>query len=408
LALAKLKEQDFDFTVMAVGAQAGKRLPLKDGAGNIIQGISFLRDVAEGNIEKDFFAKKTIAVIGGGNVAIDTARSALRFGAEKVNLICLESADEMPAHDFEIKDAKDEGIDFLHSCGVKKLSAGIAAKYKLEMVECSSVFDDEGLFCPMFNKEAKLETEADVIIASIGQEPDLSFLPDNFSLPVKDGLILCDEKTMATKINNIFAVGESATGPGSVVEAIASGKKAALAIDKELGGAGVIDLGYPKPAPLLNFTPIKGFSELSKVAMPCLAPEKRINNFDVIEAGFDNALALAEAKRCLLCDLRFSFDDNPLPPEKCLAFSKESIETVPETEGVFLLLNQEKETLSITGSPNLRQDLLEKIEDGSEAKYFLFETDPMYTKRESELIQQHIQEHGEMPGGDDDDLDDLF
>jgi len=117
---------------------------------------------------------------------------------------------------------------------------------------------------------------------------------------------------------------------------------------------------------------------------------------------------LQEAKRCLQCDLRLYLNCNPPPPEKILAFNEEHIAQVPEAEGVYQLYDEDKNILAIKGTPDLRKGLLEDLEDGSSAAWFNFEEDKMYSQRESELIQQYLQEHGEMPGGGDSDLDDLF
>ena len=116
----------------------------------------------------------------------------------------------------------------------------------------------------------------------------------------------------------------------------------------------------------------------------------------------------ADARRCLQCDLRLFLESNPSPPEKILGFNEKNINQVPEDEGVFQLYDDEKKIISIKGTGTLRQSLIEALEDYENASWFDFEEDKMYSQRESELIQQYLQEHGEMPGGGDDDLDDLF
>ena len=405
--MSSVVKQKFDSVLITVGAQSGKTLPIKQEAG-VIQGIKFLRDVSAKVISNDHFENKSVAVIGGGNVAMDTARTALRMGAKSVDIVCLESDSEMPAHDFEIDHAKEEGIGFFPSCGIKSISKGTKAEHSLGLVECSSVFDDEGIFCPTFNDDVASQIEADVIIAAIGQESDFSFLSDDYQKIISKGLLKCDFKTMALSISDFYGAGEAATGPSSVVEAIASGKQAAGAIDKSFGGSGEFDTLSPPYSDSTDLGKIEGFDKLKRTAMANLSPQTRVNNFDLIETGFNQEAAIAEAKRCLECDLRFRSAEIALPPEKWLAFTMEKIETVPQVEGVFQLLGTDKDILSITGTPNLRQELTEKFDDGSQAGFFLFDLDPMYTKRESELIQQYMQEHGKMPGGDDDDLDDLF
>jgi hypothetical protein len=114
-----------------------------------------------------------------------------------------------------------------------------------------------------------------------------------------------------------------------------------------------------------------------------------------------------EARRCLQCDLRLPMRCNPAPPVKALPFDAEHIGQIPETEGVFQLLDGEHQVLSIKGTAHLRQELLAAIDANSKAAWFEFEEDPMYSKRESELLRKYLQQHGEMPSGGDE-MDDLF
>ncbi|UCE59862.1 MAG: hypothetical protein JSU63_20760 [Phycisphaerales bacterium] len=118
--------------------------------------------------------------------------------------------------------------------------------------------------------------------------------------------------------------------------------------------------------------------------------------------------ATAEAKRCLQCDLRLAIAQPPLPPEKWLPFDRGTVEQIPPVDGVFILADAEKKATMIKGMGDIRSGLMEKIDSGVEASFFMWEEDRMYTKRESELIQQHLSKYGELPGGGDDELDDLF
>ena len=119
-------------------------------------------------------------------------------------------------------------------------------------------------------------------------------------------------------------------------------------------------------------------------------------------------MAVKEASRCLQCDLRLHLRCNPSPPAQWLLFDEEHIRQLPETEGIFQLLDLDHRILGIKGTANLRRDLLAALADNDSASFFDFEEDKMYSQRESELIQKYLQEHGEMPGGGADDLDDLF
>ena len=117
-----------------------------------------------------------------------------------------------------------------------------------------------------------------------------------------------------------------------------------------------------------------------------------------------------EASRCLRCNIRQNISQVVLPPEKWLRFNSDAVTQIPEVEGVYQLLNDEKKILSIKGTDNIRQSLLDHLEEPGQAVWFIWEEDQMYSKRESELLQQYLQEYGELPGGTggDDDLDDLF
>jgi hypothetical protein len=134
---------------------------------------------------------------------------------------------------------------------------------------------------------------------------------------------------------------------------------------------------------------------------------ERNQSFALIQSGYCEEEARKEASRCLSCDLRLWLSSVTLPPEKWLEFNSETVGQVPEIEGAFRLLDEEKNIIYIAGAQNLRQSLEEQILSKPEAKYFDYDEDPMYTKRESELIQQFLQQHGHLPQGNED-VDDLF
>jgi hypothetical protein len=200
-------------------------------------------------------------------------------------------------------------------------------------------------------------------------------------------------------------------GPSSVIDAIAEGKSAADIIDKYLGGNG---LGDPdaiskKFDRLAVDASIDEFRHERYSAVIADA-EKRKRGFGLIQETMTESVAKSEAVRCLQCNIRQSLGQVVLPPEAWRPLNEESVDAVPDVEGVFQLLNAEKKVIRITGSANIQDSLKECLENPGEAVWFIWEEDPMYTKREGELIQQYLQEYGEMPGGGggDDDLDDLF
>ncbi|MFC2131422.1 BzdV protein, partial [Bacteroidota bacterium] len=152
---------------------------------------------------------------------------------------------------------------------------------------------------------------------------------------------------------------------------------------------------------------IEEFCRFERVPVALNEAEKRKTNFEQVELGYTETEAIRETTRCLQCGLRMNIGQNPYPPEKYLEFNLDNVEKVNGEEGVIQLLNTEKEVFLIKGSENMRDTLIGFIEEGKEASYFTYESDPLFSKRESELMQQYLQKHGEMPDSGDD-LDDLF
>jgi ferredoxin len=199
---------------------------------------------------------------------------------------------------------------------------------------------------------------------------------------------------MASKDNqNIFAAGDiTSESEMSIPEAVASARNAAGEVDKFLGGNGDITPGFiESDTPASCIGRIEEFGYLKRRDMESTMTEED----GVYEAG-----------RCLHCNLRLCISEVSLPPEKWLALTEENVASVPEGEGVYILMDESGKPLKIKGTQNLRSDLQTELD--SAAKFFEFEEDKMYSKRESELLQQHLQKYGEMPSGGEDDLDDLF
>jgi len=226
----------------------------------------------------------------------------------------------------------------------------------------------------------------------------------------KQGTLEVDLDTLATGKVGVFAAGDAVTGTTSVIEAIAAGRKAAISIDKHLGGSGDIEeilTDVEQPDPYLGRE--EGFADRPRVLIPCLPIGQRLNSFDEVELGFNEAKAVSEAKRCLSCDLRLLMSKPILAPKKELwaEFTAENVSQVPAVEGVYQLLDEEEDVLYIKGAMDLHRELEEQLELNEKARYFMYEEEPMYTKRESELLQQYIAQHGQMPEGNRE-LEDLF
>ena len=408
LSIDELEEQGFNATFLAIGAQNTKKLSIEgSNLPNIVWGLDFLKKVNQGEEVK---VTDNVIVIGGGNVAVDVALTAKRLGAKEVQLTCLECREEMPAHEWEIQKAIDEGITLNCSWGPKRVYDSNGEVSEVELVHCDSVFDDNNSFNPIFDENNTKSIKTDMVIMAIGQIPDLSLLGSESKIKVSPrGLIQTKEGTLETNIFGIFAGGEVINSPSSIVDAIEMGRKAASSIDRYLGGNGEIEDQFVEPEfpnPWLGRD--EGFYDKTRAQMPLLSLEQRKSSFSEIELGLNETLAIEEANRCLRCDLRFEISHVALPPQRWLELSSNNIQTVPTIEGVIKILNENQEIILIQGTPNLRLALEEQLSTNLNACYFDYDEDPMFTKRESELLQQFMQEFGRFPEGNEDLDDDLF
>jgi formate dehydrogenase beta subunit len=405
VTLDQLEKEGYEAMFLGVGAQMGRQIPLEGAdSADVLRGVDFLAKIAEG---EKIQLKERVIVIGGGQVAVDAALTARRCGAKDVTMVCLEMREEMPAHAREVEGALAEGVKVMPSWGPHKILTDQGRIRGMEIVHCTSVFDSEGVFNPKFD-ETKQSLQGDQVILAIGQVPDLSFLQRTPGIEVQRGLIMVDEATLETGKRGVYAGGDVAAVPGAVIHAIAAGRKAASAMDKALGGSGDIEeVLFEKSTPQPNVGRNEGFAAWPREKVRETEAGKRHESFEEVALGLTDEQAVREAKRCLQCDLRLYMACNPSPPEKRLAFNEDKVHQVPEAEGVFLLYDTDHNVLSIKGTANLRQDLLRVLKDNDKAVWFNFEEDKMYSKRESELIQKYLQEHGRMPGGGTED-DNLF
>jgi NADPH-dependent glutamate synthase beta subunit-like oxidoreductase len=321
--IEQLTQEGFEAVFVAVGAQLSKRIELEGSElDDVYWGVEFLAAVRGG---KNTPVKNRVVVIGGGNVAVDVALTALRLGAKDVKLACLESREEMPANSWEIEQAQQEGVEMLYSWGPEKISENDGKVTGIELVRCTSVFDDQGNFCPYFD-DTKKSIEVDQVILAIGQDSetafcqDFCFLDDQRSLPVNNGLIAIDKSTQETEMKGVFAGGDAANGPTTVIEAIAAGRRAAISIDIYLGGDGTFEFrsrnsegGNGRPD--YDGKREAGFAELKRVEVPSLPLSERHTGFSEVELCYTDEQIKAETHRCLQCDL-----------EICLAREKRAAE----------------------------------------------------------------------------------
>ena len=399
-------QKEYDAIFLAVGTQLARRIPVEGlGLDGVLWGMDFLRDVRQG---ADVKVQDRALVIGGGGVAMDVAMTTLRLGAKEVQAASLECREEMPATEWEIEEAVEEGVILNPSWGPKRILADNGRVKGVELVCCTCVFDEQGRFNPSFDESVTTSIDTDMVILAVGQAADLSLL-EGSGVEADRGLIKADKDTAETNVPGIFAGGEVARGASQVIEAIQMGRQGAISIDIYLGGEGDIEQTLLPP---VEFDPWmgreEGFAERARVTMPSLPLEERHRGFAEVHLGYDERMAQQEANRCLRCDYRLHIEAPVLPPERWLEFTSEAVETVPELAGVYQLLDAEKKALAIKGVMNMRQGLEEELETNEQACFFIFEEDEMYTKRESELLQQYLQQFGELPGGGMDELDDLF
>ena len=294
-----LLKKDFDVVLIAIGAWKPKKMGIKgEDSETTLDGISFLKDVNTG-VQPTIGEK--VVVVGGGHVAIDVARSAIRLGSEDVHLICLESREEMPVDNEELSAAEEEGVLVHNRLGPDEIIIKDGKTEAFQAKQCISVFTETGEFNPVFNEEQKiLFSGVGTVITAIGQTVNPFFPNDNSK--IQSGSSSVDNDTLQTDIPNIFAVGDAVTGPSSIIEAIAHGRRASMSIDMYLGGDGIIDTQeeasnncvIPDAAPRGTVQ-----ADADKVML-----EERLSGFGLAEKGYDRDMAIREACRCLSCDLR--------------------------------------------------------------------------------------------------------
>ena len=295
----------------AVYLSTGAHLPLKlnvpgEDLPGVMPGVSLLNQVNSG---KEIKLSGTVAVIGGGNVAVDAARTALRLGAERVDMYSLENEIEMPASQEEIVMALAEGVNIHHRRGVKAVNEENGRVKGLTLIKVASVFDAQGRFNPAYVTDSEHPAEADYVIPAIGQRPDTSFAAAHPQLVDARGRLAADAETMATPLPGVFAGGDAVTGPRNIISAVAAGKTAAESIHRFVSG---IDLKegreftIPKeqiaPFPAERAALITKDQELPALPAPIHdTPTGRVLDWREESVSFTREQAILEAARCLNC-----------------------------------------------------------------------------------------------------------
>ena len=361
LGLAELAAQGFQSVFLSVGVSRGRDLsvPGSDLDG-VVKAVDFLLNVNRG-YRMDL--GRRVVVIGGGFVAFDAARTALRLGREtaeapesalqdeadarmkeafdsaraairggaaEVTIVSLETFDEMPVlrtmqgHE-EFEEAKAEGITFLTRFGPKAFRGGGRLE-SIEFRRVLSVFDEKGKFSPRYADEDTTTLEADGCILAIGQQPDLSFVKPSDGLQLTPGgTIRVDPATLATSMPGVFAGGDVAFGPRNLIEAVANGKRAARSIHEHLSReAGRIESHLEiEKIPTADYRMVSGFEIWDREAPPTLDVGRRTGIAEV-ESGYGEDEARRQAARCLVCHVQTIYD-----PEKCVLCNR-CVDICPE------------------------------------------------------------------------------
>jgi len=308
-----LKAKGFDAILLAVGSQKGYPLGVEgeEGCPNVLIGVDFLGSVTRGK-QPDFTGKK-IAVVGGGNTAMDCARTAIRLGAENVKLIYRRTIAEMPADKTEIEESQLEGVEYsflTNPLGVSQNGGRVAMRLtRMELGEP----DASGRRSPRPVAGSEYTIEADYVISAIGQTQDLGFLGDDCKVSTSRDRLAADRYTAMTNIEGLFAAGDGVTGPQTAILAIAGGKRAAAAMDRYMRGESVSSIhlemsgketyNHVKAKDNSGIDPasFEGVEQIDKVHMPMLTEEERRHNFKEVELGLTEEQAEREAARCLSC-----------------------------------------------------------------------------------------------------------
>ncbi|MHB1152456.1 MAG: NADH-quinone oxidoreductase subunit NuoF [Eubacteriales bacterium] len=292
----------YDSIFISTGAQFPQKINIPgENLPGVLHGIDFLKDV---NLQRKVNIGKTVAIIGGGNTAIDSARTALRCGAEKVIVLYRRTIDAMPAYENEIHEAVAEGVEIIELVAPLSFIAGEnGAVAKIECIKMRlAEFDKNGRRISVQKENSKFFLDVDTVIPAVSQYSDLPFIKKEEIGVTPWGTFIINNDTLMTTMEGVFAGGDVARGPDTVIQAIADGKQAAVSIDKYLGGKGKLNKGNPIEIP-------EKFDQDEIIAherfpLEMLPADRRKNCFDEVVLGYHKINAMAEAMRCLHCDKR--------------------------------------------------------------------------------------------------------
>ncbi|PKL51791.1 MAG: hypothetical protein CVV37_04620 [Nitrospira bacterium HGW-Nitrospira-1] len=291
-----------DAVLIAIGLSQSRSLniPGVEGPG-VLLAIPFLEDAA---FDRKPALGNRVLVIGGGNVAMDVARSARRLGVKDVSMVCLESAEEMPAWKWEVDEAVEEGVRINHRWGPRAVRREGGKVTGLEVTKVLSVFDTNGRFNPAFDKDQTTFFEADTIIITIGQMSNVSFLKDSAVKIDESGRIEWNPATQMSSSRGVFVAGEVVTGPGSAIAAVTNGHCSALAIHLYIQGEDIEGRLPAQEKDKIAQMPAEVLEKISReprIKIKHLTPEVRCATMTNFEVGYSEKEALSEAGRCRGC-----------------------------------------------------------------------------------------------------------
>jgi NADPH-dependent glutamate synthase beta subunit-like oxidoreductase len=304
-----LFKEGYDAVFLGLGAPIGSSMKIPgDEDERVTDGIHVLKGIAHGH---DMELGGKVAVVGGGNVAMDVARSALRFGADEVHNLYRRTRKEMPADPEEIEEAENEGVKFNFLVNpiqvTPKKDHIVVTCIRMELGEP----DSSGRRRPVPVEGSEFDIPVNKLVVAIGQD---YVVPDAFKIELdKWGSIPVDEKMMTSR-KGVFAGGDVTTGPASVIKAIAAGRKAAAAMDTYMGGDGIIDqelVPREEDDPYIGCD--EGFAFEKRSHRDTIPVEKRFDGFPQVDLVFEKDKAVCESKRCLKCQLRLNIAEAPLP-----------------------------------------------------------------------------------------------
>lgn len=306
-----LKKDGFSVLFIGVGLSESRSLNIEGvQLEGVLKGVSFLNEV---NTTGSAKIGKNVLVIGGGAVAMDCARTALRLRTDKVSVACLESRKEMPTTDFEIEEAVHEGVALYNSIGPKRILGKNGRVSGLETLKVKYVFDEQKRFNPAFYEGSESVIEADTIILAIGQASNLSFLKGQEGIQItRGGTIIVNPNTFSASVHGIYAGGDVVLGRGTMTESMAQGKKAAIAIHNALRNAALKDEKWAEKSavPDVAESRIALIKKEQKHEMSTMPLDGRLKTFDEVELGFPLNKAVKEAQRCMNCGAGAFVDDN--------------------------------------------------------------------------------------------------